>query len=114
MISHTQIISKKTVKTPFEARDKIHSITYKLSNNPFRLYSKFELPKKYEFSDWESDDDTWIKKNGQFYNLRDFCTIGAPVLPGPYGGIQLAHGDFTIGVYGDRVHSVNITERKDV
>lgn len=73
-----------------------------LSITPYRLLSHSELPKsKQSLENWETVDDTWIKRDGQFYNLRDFCTVGAPRIPGPMGGAQVAIGEFAIAGAGD-------------
>lgn len=73
----------------------------KLSNSPYRLWNSWELPKSYTLEDWETVDDTWIKRNGVFYNLNEFCTIGMPRIPGPMGGAQIASGEFLIACCGN-------------
>ena len=80
----------------------IGEIMYKLANVPYRLWNYHELPKSQRrLEDWETCNDTWIKRDGQFYNLRDFCIIGCPRIPGPLGGSQIATGEFTIAAAGD-------------
>lgn len=63
--------------------------------------------------DWESEDDLYIKVDGQFYSLKEFCTVGMPHLPFPMGGAQLAsNGYFCIASYNGHVYRVSIEETK--
>lgn len=71
-----------------------------LSNTPYRLWSSCEIPKSY-VPKLGSADDTWIKRDGVFYNLNEFCTVGCPHISGPYGGSQVAVGPFAIAASGD-------------
>jgi hypothetical protein len=114
MLTHTQVISRKTVKRWGIKQELVHSVTYRLSPTPFRLYSRWELPQNHEIEDWETDDDSWIKRNGMFYNLNEFLRIGMPHLPGPMGGAQLAAGDFLIAAFQGEVYSVSTTESRPI
>lgn len=115
MLTHTEVISRKEVKTYFGNRVDIHSITYKLNNRPFRLYSRWELPKSYKLEDYETEEDSWFRKDGHLYNLNEFCRIGMPHLPGPRGGAQLAsNGYFAIAGFDGSIYSVDIQESKPI
>lgn len=100
MIEHTFVIAEG------------HTVTYKLGKTPFRLYHRYELPQSYQLEDWEKDEDTWIRKDKMFFNLREFITIGYPHLPGPNGGAQIAGGDFLIAGYNGKIYPVTLREEK--
>jgi len=82
-------------------------IELELGSRPYRQYNRFELPKRYELDDWESEDDTWIKIDREFYNLREFCTVGmGTIIP----GAQLAsNGYHLIAGYDGEVWPVQQT-----
>ena len=111
MLTHTFVLSSKKIKTWYGCLVKEHTITYRLSQNPFRLYSRFELPKSYELEDYESEGDTWIKMGREYYNLNEFCCIGCRHIPGPMGGAQCASNGYSlIATYQGEIYSVSITE----
>jgi len=78
----------------------------KLSPRPFRLWNFHELPEEYQLDSHESDNDTWIKKWGQYHNLSDFCTVSSPIIPLPCGGAQTACGEFMIASYRGEIYGV--------
>tara|TARA_R110000765_G_scaffold106823_1_gene197499 strand:+ start:424 stop:645 length:222 start_codon:yes stop_codon:yes gene_type:complete len=70
------------------------------------MYTRLDLPKSYVLEDWETVDDIWIKRDGQFYNVNEFCTVGAPIIPASHGGAQTAMGDFAIAAHGGEIYPV--------
>ena len=103
----TIVHSRTKEKTWHGEVEVVDSTTYKLAPKPFRIYSRFELPNSYEMEDWETEDDSWIRSNGEFYNLNEFLTVGH--LSGPNGGAQLAAGDFLIAAWKGEVYRVTIS-----
>lgn len=92
-------------------RDLCNAIVYRINSNPYRIYSRAELPSGYEFEDYESEDDSYFKVGGEFFNLKDFCRVGLPRLPGPAGGVQLAsNGYFAIAAAGGEIFPISTTE----
>ena len=89
--------------------------THKLHSKPLKQLYRHDLPASYELEDWESEDDIWFRTDGNIYNVNEFCTVGMPRIPGPYGGSQMAsNGYFAIAASGEgelhRVISTTITE----
>lgn len=93
----------------------VHSIEYRLSINPFKLLNQHDLPKSHELEDWETEEDVWFRKDGQIYNVQEFCKIGMPIIPGPHGGAQMAsNGYFAIAAFEGEIYGVTSTESKPV
>lgn len=93
----------------------IHSIEYRLSINPFRLLHRHDLPDNHELEDWETESDTWFRKDGQIYNVQEFLKVGMPIIPGPHGGAQMAsNGYFAIAAYDGKIYGVSCVESKPV
>lgn len=112
-MTHTQVISSETVKTFYGKLTREHTITYKISNTPLKQLNRWDLPKSYELDSWESEEDTWIKINGEIYNVSEFCTVGMPNLPGPNGGAQLAsNGYISIVAFKGEIHTVSTSESR--
>jgi len=81
--------------------------THRLHHKPLRQLSRHELPASHQLEDWETDDDTWFRKDGQIYNVKEFCTVGMPRISGPFGGSQIAsNGEFLIAASAGELHSV--------
>lgn len=109
-LTHTFETGRRKQRFLGVEREVVSTITYRLSPRPYRLHSRLDLPKSYELEDHETDEDTWIKRNGMFYNLKDFCRIGCRHIPGPMGGAQCAAGDFMIAAYNGEIYAVSTTE----
>lgn len=108
-MQHTFEIARRQRKTAIGIVTDIHSITYRLGR-PYRVLRRHELPKKHEFENWETEEDLYFRKDGQIYNVAEFCTSGCRVIPGPQGGAQTAsNGYFMIAGYNGKVYPV-ITE----
>ncbi len=106
-------ISRKTRQTMMGPMPSVHSVEYRLSINPFRLLHRHDLPASHELEDWETEDDVWFRKDGQLYNVKEFCKIGMPIIPGPHGGAQMAsNGYFAIAAFEGKIYGVSIQESK--
>lgn len=112
MLRYVREISRRESPHPFGGvRVDLHTVEYRLSQTPLRLLHSWELPKSHEREEWETEEDLWFRKDNQIYNVKEFCTVGMPRLPGPHGGAQLASdGYFCIAAYEGNLHTVNIKE----
>lgn len=113
-LKHTRVIDSWEENHPVTGRHTLqHTMTYQLSINPFTRLYRHDLPAKHELEDWEEESDTWIRSHGNIYNVREFCTVGMPHLPGPMGGAQLASdGYVAIAGFQGELYGVRITESK--
>lgn len=110
-------LGRKTRKDFLGERVYVHYVEYRLSPTPFRMLHRWNLPANYELEDYESEDDVWFRKDGQLYNVNEFCTVGMPIIHGKdtsvASGAQLAsNGYFSIAAFEGRIYSVNIQEFK--
>lgn len=117
MLRYTQEISRREYPHPLgfgKCVDR-HTVEYRLSQTPLKLLHACDLPKSHELEDWETAEDSWFRKDKQIYNVREFCTVGLPRLPGPHGGAQLASdGYFCIAAYNGNIHTVFIKETRPI
>lgn len=112
-LTATRELSVKTTVIFGQKRVSRHTVQYKLASRAYKLLSRHELPANYECDSCESQDDLWFRKDGQLYNLSEFCTVGMVTLPGPRGGAQLAsNGYFVIASFEGKVYGVHIEESK--
>lgn len=117
MLRHTFTIWTGQIQIPWEHKPRTvsHTIEYRLSPRPFKLMRKHELPKSHELDSWETDEDVWFRYKGSIYNVKEFCTHGMRVIPGPNGGAQTAsNGYFMIAGYDGKIYSVSCQEVKDL
>jgi hypothetical protein len=87
-----------------------HTLTYRLSPRPLRLFLRHELPPNREYESWESEDDRYFKVHGNLYNVREFITINERQLKLPEGVAQVAsNGYFRIASYNDGRNTTTTT-----
>jgi hypothetical protein len=79
----------------------------KLSPRPYRQWRHDELPKNHVLEDYESESDIWLKADGKFYNLNEFCTVGCPTIPMPRGDAQTAAGPWMIAAHDGEIWGVS-------
>lgn len=104
-------VKREVKNTAVGKRTDVTYQEYSSSVRAFKQLRSDELPKSYTLESHETEDDTWFIKDGEVYNVNEFCTIGMPKLTGPNGGTQLAsNGYFMIGVINGRIHSFNYKE----
>jgi|688.fasta_scaffold03312_29 hypothetical protein len=111
MLRHRFEIARKITQTWTGPRLDVHEVEYRLAPRPYRLLHRHELPKNHQFEDWETDEDVYFRKDGVIYNLREFCTNGCRMIPGPNGGAQTAsNGEFLITEYHGKVYNVMVSQ----
>jgi hypothetical protein len=110
-----QEISRKTIETFARGREvKVTYAVYKTCPKPYKLLTKDEVllkKKKHEFEPWEDEDDLYILSKGCVYNLDEFLAIGFPTVQTNGGKMQLAGGDFLIGLLKGRIYAVSYSEK---
>lgn len=114
-LTHKRVLGTDTIQTIWGTMVREHTVTYRLHSKPLKQLNRWDLPASYELDSWENDEDSWVKIHGLIYNLKEFCTVGMPHLPGPNGGAQLASdGYILIAAFEGEVYSVSTEERKPI